>query len=129
MGAITFLRDGFFEAGSPAQRGTAITSMYMRLLVPVIKCGVEGKKLPFTFDTGATGTFLSIRYYVQFRSEAGSWKKGGNVTAGGGGTVRRKTYLRPELDLQVGEEVATIRNVPIFPIKIGSDKESPGGNS
>jgi predicted aspartyl protease len=128
MGAITFLHDGFFEAGSLAQRTTTGTRMYMRLLMPVIECEKEGIDLPFTFDTGASGTILSARYYKQFQDEAGQWKEGENATAGGGGMVRRKVYLQPKLELKVGNRVATIRNVPIFPTEVGSDKDDLYGN-
>ena len=59
--------------------------MYMKLLTPVIDCGVEGKNLPFTFDTGASGTNLSVRYYNQFRGMSGTWKKGHTKSFGAGG--------------------------------------------
>jgi hypothetical protein len=42
--------------------------------------------------------------------------------------VRRKIYLQSRVDLTVGKEVATIRNVPIFPTKVGSDKDELYGN-
>jgi hypothetical protein len=59
--------------------------MYMRLLMPVIECGVEGKNLPFSLDTGASGTNLSVRYYERFRNEVGSWKRGENKSFGADG--------------------------------------------
>ena len=43
--------------------------MYMKLLTPVIECTVEGKNLPFSFDTGASGTDLFVRYYNLFRND------------------------------------------------------------
>jgi hypothetical protein len=102
--------------------------MYMKLLMPVIECGVEGRELPFTFDTGATGTFLTIRYFREFRAQARGWKEGENVTAGGGGAVKRKVYLLPKFDLKVGSNVATIRNVPVSPTSIGSNEDELYGN-
>lgn len=128
MGAITFFHNGFFEAGSLAKHSAAKTRMYMKLLMPVIECETGGMDLPFTFDTGANGTFLSIRYYDQFRSESGKWKTGENLTGGGGGAVRRKVYLLPELDLKVGTQIVTIRNVPVFPTKVGSTEDELYGN-
>jgi len=128
LGTVRFHRNSFLEAGSPAQHGTSETRMYMRFLMPVIQCETAGKDLPFTFDTGADGTFLSVRYYEQFRDGVSKWKEGENATAGGGGMVRRKIYLLPELNLKVGTSVATIRNVPIFPTTIGSDKDALYGN-
>lgn len=128
MGAVTFLHDGGLEAGNTAQYDADGTTMYMRLLMPVIMCGVRGKELPFSFDTGASGTLLSIRYYEQFRGDSEAWKTGENATAGAGGIVRRKIYLLPRLELTVGKKIATIKNVPVFPTKIGSDKDELYGN-
>jgi Aspartyl protease len=128
LGSITFFQRGLFEAGSLAQHGASETRMYMRFLMPVIQCRTGGMDLPFTFDTGASGTFLSVRYYEEFRAGISKWKEGENATAGGGGMVRRKIYLIPQLSLKVGTSVATIRNVPIFPTKIGSDKDELYGN-
>ena len=101
--------------------------MYMKLLTPVIECGVEDKELPFTFDTGASGSSLSFRYYQQFRAEAGSWKKG-ESRSGAGGIVRRRIYLQPKLDLSVGARTATLENVSIFLEKLGSDLDELYGN-
>jgi hypothetical protein len=128
MGAVTFLHDGGLEAGAAVQHSADETTMYMNLLMPVIECGVGGRTLPFSFDTGASGTLLSIRYYEQFRGEAATWKEGENATAGAGGMVRRKIYLQPKLGLAVGKKVATIKNVPIFPTAIGSDRDELYGN-
>src|ERR1700739_3951807 len=110
LGAITFLQNGGFDAGSAAQTSGVQTRMYMRFLTPVIECGADGKNLPFSFDNGASGTFLSIRYFEQFRSQAKGWEKGENAKAGGGGVVRRKIYLQPRVDLTVGKKGATIAN-------------------
>ena len=128
LGAITFLHNGEFEAGDAAQRPATGARMYMRLLTPVIECGVEGNELPFTFDTGASGTDLSVRYYEQFRGEAGSWKKRESQSSGAGGTVKRKVYLQPKLVLTVGDKTATLKNVSIFPARMDSGIDELYGN-
>jgi hypothetical protein len=128
LGVITFLHDNYFEANADSRKGSGGTRMYMKLLMPVIECGITGNELPFTFDTGADGTLLSVRYYNRFRSESGGWKQGQNITGGGGGAIRRTVYLQPKLDLAVGTKVATLRNVPIFPTEIGSDLDELYGN-
>lgn len=89
LGTITFLHSGGFEAGDATQRPASSTRMYMRRLTPVIECGVEGNELPFTFDTGASKTDLSVRYYEQFRAKARSWKQRQSESSGAGGTVKR----------------------------------------
>jgi hypothetical protein len=128
LGAITFLREGVFEAGETGPRNAAGARIYMKLLTPVIECGVEGKQLPFTFDTGASGSNLSVRYYERFRAETGSWKRGENKSSGAGGVVRRKIYLQPRLEVTVGNQTATLENVSIFPEKMGSDLDELYGN-
>jgi predicted aspartyl protease len=128
LGAITFSHAGGFEAGDTARRSATGTRMYMKLLMPVIECGVEDHDLPFSFDTGASGTNLSIRYYERFRGEAGMWKKGENKSFGAGGLRRREIYLQPKLDLVVGDKTATLRRVPIFTVRMGSDIDELYGN-
>jgi hypothetical protein len=127
LGAVTFRHEGVFEVGPP-QTTESGAPMYMKLLTPVIECGVQEIDLPFTFDTGATGTMLSIRFFRQFRAEAKAWKVGKNVTAGGGGAVKRRVYRLPALELSVGGKVATLRDVPAFPTTIGSDEDELYGN-
>ena len=75
LGTITFRHGGIFEAGDAARQDASGTRMFMDLLTPVIQCGVEGQQLPFTFDTGASTSNLSVRYYERFRADSGSWKK------------------------------------------------------
>jgi hypothetical protein len=35
-------------------------------LTPAIECEVEGQRLPFTFDMGASSSDFSVRYYERF---------------------------------------------------------------
>lgn len=102
--------------------------MYMKLLTPVIECGVEGKNVPFAFDTGASGSILSVRYYNHFRNESRKWKKGYNKSFGAGGIVKRRIYLRPKLNLGVGDKAVTLNRVVIFPSPMGSDIDDLYGN-
>ena len=128
LGTITFLHSGEFEAGDAAQRLATGTRMYMRRLTPVIECGVEGNELPFTFDTGASETDLSIRYYEQFRRKAGSWQQRERQSSGAGGTVKRKVYVQPRLVLTVGDKTATLKNVSIFSTRMNSGIDELYGN-
>jgi hypothetical protein len=100
----------------------------MKLLTPVITCGVEGHDLPFTFDTGASATNLSVRYFDRFHSEIRSWKEGRNQSYGAGGIVTRKIYLQPHLNLTVGDKSVILEKVTIFPVRMGSDLDELYGN-
>jgi hypothetical protein len=89
---------------------------------------VEGKELPFTFDTGAVFTDLSVRYYDRFRKEIGSWKKGKEENAGAGGSAQRKIYLQPKLNLAVGDKTVTLKRVSILPVKAKTGSDEWYGN-
>jgi hypothetical protein len=128
LGAITFVRDGWFEGGEAARRSAAGTRMYLKLLAPVIECGVGGENLPFSFDTGATGSTLSMRYFARFQGQRAEWKKAENKAFGAGGVVERKIYLQPSLRLVVGDETATLERVPIFTTAMGTDLDELYGN-
>lgn len=128
LGSVTFVGDTEFYAGDAAQSSAAGTRMYMKLLTPVIECGVDGKELPFSFDTGASSTELSYRYYEKFRAHAGSWKKGESKSGGAGGTVNSKIYMQPRLNLEVGDKAVVLRQVAIFPMKMGSGIDELYGN-
>lgn len=128
LGVITFVHDGIFEAGVAARQDSTGTRMFMKQLTPVVLCGVQGEDLPFTLDTGASGTNLSVRYYQRFRAQAGSWKQSETRIGGAGGIVSRKIYMQPRLDLTVGDMTATLTNVAIFPEKMGTDIDQLYGN-
>lgn len=128
LGTVTFLHIGEFEAGDKTRSNRAGTRMYMKLLTPVIECGVEGKNLPFAFDTGASGSILSVRYYNQFRNESRKFKKGHNKSFGAGGIVKRTIYLQPQLNLDIGDKTAILKRVTIFTSPIGSEIDDLYGN-
>jgi predicted aspartyl protease len=128
LGAITFRHDGEFEADDTAQRSVTGARMYLKLLKPIVECGVEGKELPFSFDTGASSTDLSVRYYDQFRGESVSWKKGEDTSVEAGGAVRRKRYWQPKVNLTVGDKTVTLKRVSIFPVRMGASIDEFYGN-
>ena len=128
LGTITFLQSGEFVAGDKTRSGHAGARMYMEQLTPVIECAVQGKNLPFTLDTGASATNLSVRYYDRFRSDSASWKKAQSKSFGAGGVVKRKVYLQQELSLGIGNKAATLQRVLIFPSKMGAGIDNLYGN-
>jgi len=126
FGTVTFEKDGWFEGGEAAKRNDRGTAMYMNLLAPVIECRVN--ELPFSLDTGASGTNLSLRYFDLFKGEIKNWKEGKSVSAGSGGQVKRTIYLQPELRLEVGGRTAVLKSVPIFHEAMGTDLDELYGN-
>ena len=128
MRVITFTQRGEFEAGKSADRSEGGIPMYMRRLVPVVNLEVNGVSLPFTLDTGAMGTDLSVRYYERFKDSDLSWKEDEDESAGAGGTIKRKIYKQPLLRLTMGAKTALLRDVSITPRKTNSGLDELYGN-
>jgi hypothetical protein len=118
---ITFLRDGEFEAGDEARAAGTGARMYMNQLTPIVECKVEGRDLPFSFDSGASSTDLLVRYYQQFHSASKGWKRSKTMSAGAGGVVKRKIYIQPQVKLGIGDKTLTLEKVPIYTSGTGTD--------
>jgi predicted aspartyl protease len=116
LGVVTFTRDEFL-AGEAAAKNAGGTRMYMRGLVPTIECEVEGRPLLFTFDSGASSTDLSVRYYELFRAQADSWKTQNFENAGAGGSIRQTEYMQPRVAMKVGTSTVTLKDVSISPVR------------
>ena len=128
MGVVTFTQSGEFEAGKSLTRSGNGIPMYMRRLVPVVNLGVNGVNLPFTLDTGASGTDLSVRYYERFKNSGLNWKEDEDESAGAGGSVKRKIYTQPQLRLTMGAASAILKDVSITPLKTNSGLDELYGN-
>ena len=128
LGTITFLHDSEFEAGDEARAAGTGARMYMNHLTPIVECKVEGRDLPFSFDTGASSTDLLVRYYQQFHSASKGWKRSKTMSAGAGGVVKRKIYIQPQVKLGIGDKTATLEKVPIYTSGTGTDIADLYGN-
>jgi predicted aspartyl protease len=127
LGVLTFTRDEFL-AGEAAERGGQGARMYMRGLTPAIECEVEGRSLLFTFDTGASSTDLSVRYYELFHAQADSWKTQIVESAGAGGSSRQGVYIQPRLLIKMGTSTITLQDVSIAPTRTNAGLDVLFGN-
>jgi predicted aspartyl protease len=127
LGRITFTRKGEFLAGEAADKASSVP-MYLRGLSPVIECDVDGQRLLFTFDTGASSTDLSVRYFDLFRQHRRTWRTRTVESGGAGGTVHRKMYIQPELVVKVGDATATLKDVTIFSSRMNAGIDVLFGN-
>ncbi len=127
LGVVTFTRDEF-RAGDAAEKDIRGVRMYMRGLTPAIECEVEGRPMIFTFDTGASNTDLSMRYYELFREQAGAWQKHTGESAGVGGSTRHDVYIQPRVVMKVGAATVTLKDVPIFPDRMNAAIDVLFGN-
>jgi predicted aspartyl protease len=127
LGVVSFTRDEFLAGAATAPGGQGVR-MYMRGLTPAIECEVNGRPLLFTFDTGASSTDLSVRYYELFRAQADSWKTQNVESAGGGGSIKHDVYIQPRLVMKVGARTATLQDVSIAPIRANAALDVLFGN-
>jgi hypothetical protein len=127
LGVVTFTRDEFLAAEA-AEAGDQGVRMYMRGLTPAVECEVEGRPLLFTFDTGASSTDLSVRYYELFRAQATSWKRQIVESGGTGGSAKHDLYVQPRLVMKVGANTATLLDVSITPVRINAGLDILFGN-
>lgn len=128
MKVITFTHDGNFEAGESARRSGQGIPLYMRRLTPVVNLKANGVLLPFTLDTGASSTDLSVRYYERFRNADLSWKPDEYEVGGAGGILKRHIYTQPVLRLEVGDKTAILKDVSITPQKTNAGLDELYGN-
>ncbi len=127
LGRITFTQRGEFLAGEAAHKTPGVP-MFMRGLTPAIECEIEGQRLLFTFDTGASSTDFSVRYYQLFRQRKGRWRTRRVESGGAGGTVRREMYIQPDVVMRVGDKTVTLRDVTIFPARMNAGIDVLFGN-
>ena len=127
LGRITFTRKGEFLAGEAADKASGVP-IYMRGLSPAIECDIDGQRLLFTFDTGASSTDFSVRYFDLFRQRRRTWKTRTVKSGGAGGAVRRKMYIQPEVVVKVGDATATLKDVTIFSTRMNAGIDVLFGN-
>jgi hypothetical protein len=84
--------------------------------------------LLFTFDTGASSTDFSVRYFNLFHEHRGTWQTRTVESGGAGGTVRREMYIQPDVVVKVGDATATLKDVTIFPTPMNAGIDVLFGN-
>jgi len=127
LGSISFTRSGAFLA-SPATNTVSGVPIFMRGLTPAIECDVEGEPLLFTFDTGASSTDLSVRYYEKFRGQNRLWRTREVESGGGGGSIKRTMFIQPAVTLKVAGSVVTLPDVSIFSTRMNAGIDVLFGN-
>lgn len=128
LGRLTFHQDGAFDATEGGGGVSDGSPLELRLLNPVIEATVEHEPLPFTLDTGAAGTTLSVRFYNRFKAEEPTWKKSGTKSFNAGGSTTSQSYLIPSLVPGVGGRKIALHNLPVFPSLQHADIDALFGN-
>jgi predicted aspartyl protease len=128
LGRITFYHDDTFDATIDGGGPSAGSPLELRLLNPVTEATVEGQLLPFTLDTGASGTNLSVRFFDRFQAEELTWKKVQTKNFNAGGETTSQSYLVPSVAFGVGGRTVTLHQVPVAPAAQHADIDRLYGN-
>jgi predicted aspartyl protease len=115
LGRITFFEDGRFEVGLQPTTGKPVSGdLFLQRLTPIVSAGIRGNEELFTIDTGATGSFLSARYYQDYPHEFESQMVDEMVLTGAGGTRTLLAYYASEITLSLGGACVRMENVPVL---------------
>ena len=128
LGSITFHHDGTLDATVDGGSASAGSPLELHMLNPVTEAAVEGELIPFTLDTGASGTNLSVRFFDRFQVEKSTWKKVQTKNFGAGGETASQSYLVHSIALEVGGRTVTLQNLAVTPAAQHADIDTLFGN-
>jgi predicted aspartyl protease len=126
LGELTFTSGNELKvAAGDDESGAAI---YMQQLNPLVESRVNGHDLLLFFDSGASSTALGERYYNRFPGEFASLARVHRRVAGAGGEKVIDTYQLPGVVVQIGNQSATLKNVAVNAVPVGTDFDLLYGN-
>jgi hypothetical protein len=128
LGCVTFDHGGTLDAMKTCGNVAGGSPLEFHMLTPVVLPVVEAQRLPFTLDTGADGTSLSIRYYKRFASEKPTWKASKTINGGAGGNLVTSTFLVPAITFALGGQTVTMHKLAVFPERKHADIDALFGN-
>jgi predicted aspartyl protease len=115
LGKITFFsNDRFGVRLGPAPLKSGQGNLFLQRLTPIVAARIRGKQELFTIDTGATGSFLSARYYGDFRREFQSQLVDELDLSGAGGSEILPVYYAREITLSLGGTCVRMKEIPVL---------------
>jgi tetratricopeptide (TPR) repeat protein len=98
-------KGGEFAIDVDIPPGTKSVPLAFDKQMPVIEVGFQGKKLNFTFDTGATTTILNPIFAKQFPSVAQKGSHSNYALEGLAGKAKEESSVLPSLTFSLGQPV------------------------
>jgi len=112
LGQLTFSKETLEVESGGDSSGAA---MYMQELNPLVQCRVNGHDMLLFFDTGASSTAFTARYYDAFPKEFTNVARKKRGIAGAGGIQYVESYVLPKVSVEIGGENAVLKDVPVNP--------------
>jgi hypothetical protein len=101
--------------------------MFLEGLNPIVQVVSDNDTLLFTFDTGATNSELSFKYYSNHKSEIEEkGKLQTNERGGAGGQTMVKEYILENFQVRVGAKTVTLVKIPVTLEEYGFNKYFDG---
>jgi predicted aspartyl protease len=115
LGKITFFSNDRFGVGlQPTPSKFVKGNLFLQRLTPIVSARIRSKEELFTIDTGATGSFLSSRYYGDHPREFASQMVGEIDLTGAGGSRSLPAYYIPEISLSLGGACVRLKDLPVL---------------
>ena len=110
LGQLTFSENQVLADTGGDNSGAKI---YMQQLNPLIEYRIGGRDLLLMFDTGASNTTLTAKYYRAFPGQFVGLTPHAHGVAGAGGMKKISAYKLPELKIGIGGQTAVLKDVTV----------------
>jgi len=115
LGRITFFADGRLGVARPAAGSAGDQeNLFLQRLTPIVATEIGGMERLFTIDTGSTGSFLTVQYYLEHKSDFTSQAIGDFDLAGAGGVRTYPTYVTGKLNIKMGGACVEVNELPVI---------------
>jgi predicted aspartyl protease len=119
LGQLTFMSNNRVVAQAGGDKSGAV--VYMQELNPLLQVRIGGRDLLMLFDTGASSTTFTYKYYRAFPGQFVGLSKHPHGVAGAGGAKRVSAYALPSVQLDIGGQKADLKDASVFAEPIGTD--------
>jgi hypothetical protein len=121
LGQLTFTSDNQFKVDAGGD--TSGARLYMQQLNPLLEARIDGRDLLMFFDSGASGTTFTAKFYRAFPEKFMGLQKVRHGIGGAGGVKSVVAYKLPKVRVEIGGQTAVLRDVPLLTELLGTDQD------
>lgn len=115
FGRLTISRDDKITVTAKREKGSLEPNMLIEGLLPVIAAEHNGKRMAFTFDTGATRTTFYRMFYEATTDTARAAAEPIKIRSGGAGGISEAAgYKMKDIELMVGGKTARFNEIQVI---------------
>lgn len=115
LGKITFAKGDKLTVSVDRGRKGPIPNMLLEGMMPVVMVTHNGRKMTFTFDTGATRTTFYQMFYEAASETLRSAATPHTIRSGGaGGMTETPGYKMKDIEIMIGEKPARFKEIEVI---------------